>query len=120
LPATASVAQLLAAWNANLKAHPFPHAPSATTITEVGIAAQDGAYKNPNRTRIGTNTPIDARIQTNWFTAACKFAKQHAVAGLYFWRLNLGANPNQRPTRSNPTLFAATSVAEMRTCFANK
>jgi hypothetical protein len=117
LPPTATVPQLLAAWNANYKAHPFPDAATTTTLTEVGIAAQDGAYKKPNRPHIGTNTPIDAQIQTNWFTAACQFAHQHALIGIYFWRLNIGGNPNAQPTPSDPTLFAASSVTAIKACF---
>jgi hypothetical protein len=119
-PPSATVATLLAGWNANLKKHRFPNAQNATTLTEVGIAAQDGAYTNPNRPQIGSNTPIDPVIQTNWFTAACEFARQHSLVGIYFWRLDIGSSLNQLPTPSDPTLFATSTVSEIKACFAGR
>jgi hypothetical protein len=117
-PPTASVATLLAGWNQNLAKKPFPLPGKVTTITEVGIAAQDGAYSAPNNPKIGTKTPVDDKIQTNWFTAACQFVKQHSLKGIYYWRLDLGSPVSAKPTTGNPTLFAPSTVSEIKTCFS--
>jgi hypothetical protein len=117
-PPSASEATVLAGWNANLAKKRFPASGPTTTLTEVGIAAQDGAYANPNSVKVGTKTPIDAKIQTNWLTAACQFVNQHSLKGIYFWRLDIGSSPTLTPTTGNPTLFATSSVAEIKTCFS--
>lgn len=114
---TASPATVLADWNANLKKHPFPSKASSTIISEVGIAAQDGAYAEPNVSQIGASEPIDPNIQANWFYAACTFAQQHKTMGLFFWKLDFGTSLTTQPTSTDPTLLSSKAVAVIKTCF---
>jgi hypothetical protein len=83
---SATQGQVLAAWN-----HLFATSDKLSWIStvaddEVGIPSQDNAYKLPSAVTLplGPN-PFDPTIQVRWFTAACAFAKQHKMRGIYFW-----------------------------------
>jgi hypothetical protein len=84
----ATPAKLTAMWSHLLavsSSYELPR-PRATTIEEVGISAQVGAYAEPWNTVLGLPThPFDQTVQANWFTAACSFMKQHQMKGIYFW-----------------------------------
>jgi hypothetical protein len=117
---SASVATLLTAWYAYLAAHPLAVAPAHETFEEVGIAAFDGSYADPN-----VNPPpgetFNQAIQANWFTAACEFVKNHRVGGLYFWGpqlyFNFG-NLMTQPNPNQPTELQPAAQAAIRKCFA--
>jgi len=115
-PPTASVATLLAGWNANLAKNSFPAADSTTTLTEVGIPSQNGAYYQPNNSKI-VGKPLNPKIQANWFTAACEFVKSHKMKGIYFWRLSISQSPAEMATASMPTLFNSSSETAIKACF---
>jgi hypothetical protein len=91
--------QLLSGWNFLLLHRPsyaVPNLPAAT-ISEIGIAALDGAYAHP----ASGGTPgeqFNQQIQANWFTAACAFMTEHKLQGIYFWGPWLGRDHGSLPT----------------------
>ncbi len=98
LPATATVGQLVTAWDQN-----FRHVPAATlartTMQEVGIPALAGAYRHPERWYM--HGKPDQLVQARWFTAACKIVHQYHMRGVYFYEVNLLNDP------AHPLRFAA-------------
>lgn len=62
----ATVAALTTAWTN--WARPLPQ---GTVLSELGLAAQSGAYAHPYQWG-STTAPINSQIQVNWYTAACK------------------------------------------------
>ena len=118
-PNTATVAQLLAGWNDYLKVQPLPTTATHVTFDEVGIAAADGAYADPNIPP--ANATFNQTIQANWFTAACEFVKQHKLEGMYFWGQQLSLNLGNLITRPNPQQVSElqpAAQAAIRKCFA--
>ena len=76
-----ALAGALAYW-----AHALPH---GSVLSEVGIAAQSGAYHHP--WKVGSRTArIKPQIQVNWFSAECQAVMQDHLGGLYFWPLYFG------------------------------
>ncbi len=116
LPATATVAQILAGWQGWLTRLKLPVAPSHTYITEAGLAAQSAAYYHPSVWNFGT--PLIPSVQTKWFQAACQFFKQNHFAGLYFWSTDLTQGPQLFTTGGYPQDFQGTTNAAIRACFA--
>lgn len=87
-------------------------------LDEVGIAAQQGAYRQPYQWG-ASSLPLDTTVQERWMTAAGRFARRHKVAGIYFWKLSLHTDP-QHPevTDSDRGEFAGRPAADaIRTCF---
>jgi hypothetical protein len=118
---TATVAQLLAGWNDYLKVQPLPAAATHVTFDEVGIAAADGAYADPNIPP--ATVTFNQTIQANWFTAACEFVKQHKLEGMYFWGQQLSLNLGNLITQPNPQQVSElqpAAQAAIRKCFASK
>ena len=50
---------------------------------EVGIPAQLNAYRAPATDK--TRGAFSQTIQSNWFSAACNFVKEHHMKGIYYW-----------------------------------
>ncbi len=118
LTPTATVAQILAAWNRYLTVKPLPAAAGRVAFDEVGISADDGAYATPNYSP--PFAVFNQRIQANWFTAACQFAKAHKMQGLYFWGPELSYNVGKLSTQPDPAHAAElqpAGQAAIRTCF---
>jgi hypothetical protein len=83
----ASPSQIAAAWG-RLLSQPLYSVPdlSDTTIDEVDIPAQDGAYANSGDFMLPRSThPFNQAIQANWMAGACIFMKQHHMKGIFFW-----------------------------------
>ena len=118
LPDTATVGQLVAAWNHWWSSIASPALPSNTTIGEVHIGAQDGLY--PMSYAWSGSGAFDQAIQANWFSAACQFSRQHHFAGIAFWNLAL-LNPLPSLTTPNPARpgdLQPMSFAAIKSCFA--
>jgi Glycoside Hydrolase Family 113 len=98
LPATATVSQLVGAWDQD-----FSQVPAAvlsrTAMQEVGIPAQVGAYLHPEVW--GKPGKPDELVQARWFTAACDVVRQYHMRGIYFYEVNLTEDP------ANPLPFSA-------------
>lgn len=90
LPATASLAQVVAAYE-----HWFTSVPKAllrrTVLDETGIQARAGAYQQPSFMYIPG--ALDAAVQANWYTAACMAVKKFDLRGVFFWKVDLADNP---------------------------
>lgn len=113
--------QVLAAWNAHLTStDPLPWI-SKVADDEVGIPAQNNAYKEPyaNYFPLSSN-PFNQTIQANWFTAACAFAKQHKMKGIYFWGSILTDHGGALLSAPNPSAtgeIQPLSQKAIRACF---
>jgi glycosyl hydrolase family 113 len=98
LPASATVSQLVRAWDQD-----FSQVPAAvlarTVMQEVGIPAQVGAYAHPELW--GKPGRPDQLAQARWFTAACDVVRQYHMRGVYFYEVNLTEDP------ANPLPFSA-------------
>jgi hypothetical protein len=114
LPASASVAQLTAAW-----AEYDASLPRGTVELEVGIAAVSGAYLRPYQVSGWHDKKLDAAVQAHWFAAACHAMAREHLGGVYFWAVNLGQSPRVRPTLADAFSWVdspgATAVSR---CFA--
>jgi len=65
---------------------------AAMVAQEVGIAAEDGAYRKPWLWgRPGAT--VDPKIQVNWFTAACRAVERTGLKGIYFWMVDSSIDP---------------------------
>jgi hypothetical protein len=92
-----------------------------TTIDEIDIPAQDGAYAFPYANLPLQQFPFNQTIQARWFTAACSFVKQHHLRGIYYWGPWLSyANGAllTAPDPDRPTDIQPAAQAAVKTCFA--
>jgi hypothetical protein len=84
--------------------------PSGNILSEVGIAAQSGAYVHP--WEVGSKTaPIKPQIQANWFSAQCQAVAEDHLGGIYFWPLYFGQSLTVPDRADGPTAWAATPAA---------
>ena len=117
-------AQLLAMWD-NLLHYSSKYQfnkMSSAVLDEVGISAVNNAYPTPWKPfAVSSNHHFNPRIQANWFTAACKFAKQQRMRGIYFWGPWLGNRGGALLTQPSPALTMdiqpAAQIA-IKSCFA--
>lgn len=119
LPDSATVGQLTKAWSAWLGAHSLAVRRQAI-LTEVGLAAIAGAYRDPSNWN-GIGTPkIVARVQTNWYRALCAAVQRESMGGIYWWEVSFDADPaNPAPFMSDPfTFLGRPSQGVVSTCFA--
>ena len=92
--------------------------PRRAIITELGIAAFDGAWRAPWQHRPGHHR-FDPRVQARWFTAACHAARATGMRGIYFWAL--GLLPNLPPTPRHPASWAnSPGAAAITRCFKTR
>jgi hypothetical protein len=99
LPNSASVARLTWSWNAWLGAHPLS-VRRQLTISETGMAAVAGSYRNPWAWRDLNTDPIDTRVQAAWYQAACNAVSNEQIGGgIYWWEVNFDASPGDRPAQ---------------------
>jgi hypothetical protein len=118
LPDSASPAQIEAAWVAWFAALPRSVALHDLVLDEVGIPAQAGSYPHPN-VWSDPNAPVNDDVQATWFTAVCQFARDHQLAGLYFWKLDFHQNAAE-PTYSDRGSFVGRPAQDtIRRCYAN-
>ena len=94
-------------------------APRGVALSEVGIAARRGAYASPG----DSTTPgrFDATVQPIWYAGVCASARQHQLAGIYFWKVDFDADPLAPVTAERATLdFVGRPASEqaIRTCLS--
>lgn len=95
LPSSATVGQLQSALKESLAADVPAQQRPRFVVSEVGIAAEDGAYEHP-ATWGGTDlSRLNPSIQVNWFTAMCGAVRDLGLAGIYFWVLDSEVDPEQ-------------------------
>jgi hypothetical protein len=91
--------------------------PAGTVVTEVGIAAVDGAFMLPYHYKWNV-TRLDPSVQARWFTAACRAAAATHLGGIYFWSIGLGQQQTG-PTLADQLTWAGGSGAQaISACFA--
>jgi hypothetical protein len=120
----ASPATLVTTWDNYLKTKQYrvPSPISAITIDEIGIPAQNGAYRQPSAHDLSLKQyPFNQMIQVNWYTAACTFVKQHDMSGVYFWGSYLTENDGRllkSPSAKAPQNMQPLSQQVIKQCFA--
>jgi len=83
-------------------------------LSEVGLAAQDGAYKTPWEIDL-QNAAFNPAVQATWFEATCEVTHQRHFAGLYFWNIPFTSNDY---VRSQPSSFVGRpGEKEIKKCF---
>jgi hypothetical protein len=89
---------------------------------EVGIAGEDGAYRQPWNWGIASSSQPNPAIQANWFSAACRAVRQTGLQGIYFWMLDSSTDPTQvNPTTEGPAGFIGRPGEQsIQRCFAGK
>lgn len=112
LPNNASTAQVEAAWDAYGRT-----LPPGLVLSEVGIAAQAGAYTAPYKWK-WSGEPLIPAIQVRWYKGVCHAVAADHLGGLYFWSLNFGQDLTAPPTVQVPGSFVAGPGArEISACF---
>ncbi len=112
LPATASAAEVTAAWE-ELFGKVSPSVLRRTAIDETGIQARAGAYSKPQDLAApGTRSE---RVQANWFTAACATVRSYHMRGVFFFKVDLTDNP-AHPARSLSTFEDRDGAAAISGC----
>ena len=120
LPDSASVASLTSAWNTWLGAHPLS-VRRELVLSELGIDAVAGSYKEPWAWRSTRTAPIDTRVQAAWYKAACNAISAEQIGGgIYWWEVNFDANPaDPGPFKSDRLTFLQRPAQQViRNCFA--
>lgn len=120
LPDSASVASLTSAWKTWLGAHPLS-VRRELVLSELGIDAVAGSYKEPWAWRSTRNAPIDTRVQAAWYKAACNAISAEQIGGgIYWWEVNFDANPaDPGPFKSDRLTFLQRPAQQViRNCFA--
>ena len=113
VPLADSASQTALAGAVSYWSHALPY---GSVLSEVGIAAQSGAYAHP--WALGSKSaPIKPEIQANWFSAQCQAVVQDHLGGIYFWPLYFGQSLTART--EGPTSWAATAgAAAIARCFS--
>jgi hypothetical protein len=120
LPDSASVDRLTQSWSAWLGAHPLS-VRRELTLSEIGIAAAAGSYKNPWAWLGRTTAPIDTRVQAAWYQAVCNAVSAEQIGGgIYWWEVNFDANPaDPGPFESDRMTFLDRPAQQViQNCFA--
>jgi hypothetical protein len=117
-PDSTSVAVLTSAWVDWLDRHAGDKA-SDLVLHEVGIAAQSGAFHNPAQWG-DSDLPLNLTVQKHWYQAVCAAVKKKRLAGLYFWNLNMHAEPGAEDPEQSDRLTFVDRPAEtvIKTCYA--
>jgi hypothetical protein len=117
---SATVGQLTRAWKGWLGAHTMAVRRRAV-LSEVGIDAVAGSYPDPGAWLETTQSPIDTRVQKNWYKAVCRAFAAERVGGLYWWEVSFDADPaDPGPFQSDRITFLGRSAQrEVKTCFAS-
>lgn len=92
--------------------------PTGAIVSEVGIAAFDGAWRTPWGHR-PQNLPLKPQVQVRWFSAACEAAKATRLHGIYFWALPLNTQ-FPRTTKATPAAWAhSVGAVAIARCFGH-
>jgi hypothetical protein len=116
-PADASVRQLLGAlsrWSRRMAVLAGNHPKQRIVLSEVGIRAEKGAFREPWVWRHGTG--LDLEAQARYYAAYCRWAHAIGSAGVYWWVVDLDVPTRPVRDRSfNP--LGKPAEAEIQKCF---
>lgn len=117
----ATVAQLAAALRREIMAMPKPLR-NVMVAQEVGIAAENGAYRHPWNWGSPTAKQLNPKIQVNWFSAACRAVEQTDLKGIYFWMLDSSMDPGQidPSTEGSAGFVGRPGEKAIEQCFAGR
>lgn len=117
-PDSASVKTLTEAWVAWLSRYAGSKA-STLVLHEAGIAAQDGAYHHPAQWG-STSVPLNLDVQQHWYQAVCAAAQKERLAGVYFWNVQMHADPGNEDPKQPDHLTFVDRPAEtvIKNCYA--
>jgi hypothetical protein len=89
------------------------------TVSEVGLPAEDGAYRHP-AVWGSSSRPLNLAVQQRWFTAACEVARQRRMAGLYWWKVNFHDDPVRADPARDPhdSFIARPGEDAIQACFS--
>lgn len=95
---------------------------SVMVAQEVGIAAQDGAYRHPWNWGGKDLSRVNPAIQVNWFTAACRAVRDTGLQGIYFWMLDSSMDPStiDPATEDSAGFVGRPGEKAIERCFAEK
>jgi hypothetical protein len=112
----AGVERIAAGWSRWLERHGDDGPP---VLHEVGIAAQDGAYRRPGHWGDGSR-PLNLKVQQRWYDGICRAMHDGGAAGVYWWKVDFDADPATAGRDSPDRLtFIGRPVEEsIRRCFA--
>jgi hypothetical protein len=99
----ASVSRLIDGWNEWLDDNRGGDTLADLVLAEVAIGARAGAYEEPWSPH--AKGAIKPEIQQRWFDAACQVMRERDLGGIYFWMINLDADPKAKPTSKSPMDF---------------
>jgi hypothetical protein len=117
LPSDASIRKLTTGWENWFRALPRPVDLKDLVVAEVGIPAQDGAFRHPYGAGSST-APISPAIQAKWFTAACATMRALDMKGIYFWNLSLNIPPGSfNSATAAPLSFVDRGSSAIKLCF---
>lgn len=114
-----SATTLASLWNRWIARFPIDANPRVTVFSEVGIAAEPGAYRNSAwwGNAIG---PVIPSIQTRWYDAACQAVADNHIAGIYFWAISFDRALDKPANLSDPGSFVAEpSARAIKRCFTH-
>jgi len=119
LPDTASVGQLAQAWEGWLGTHTLLVRRRAV-LSEVGIDAVAGSYSDPGAWLGTTQSPIDTKVQANWYRAVCRAVLAEQIGGVYWWEAGFDADPaHPGPFQSDRITFLGRPAQQViKDCFA--
>jgi hypothetical protein len=98
----------------------FAPLPPGTVMSEVNIAAQQGAQREPY-VSAPEDAPLDPQLQAAWFAAACNAVKTDHLGGLYFWAVSVGRpqfNVPPTPETANQITDSPGATA-IKACFTS-
>lgn len=111
----ASVAEIAEGWQRWLDRKSTGKLPRIV-LSEVGILAEDGAYRHPAVWKGGGK--LNSTVQQRWFEAACQVARHRDMAGLYWWNLDFHADPAAGTrTDSHTSFLGRPAEAVITSCF---
>ncbi|WP_206743414.1 glycoside hydrolase family 113 [Streptomyces graminilatus] len=111
----ASVAEIAEGWQRWLDRKSTGKLPRIV-LSEVGIIAEDGAYRHPAVWTGGGR--LNPTVQRRWFEAACRVARDRDMAGLYWWNLDFHADPAVgSPAGSHTSFLGRPAEAVIASCF---
>jgi hypothetical protein len=117
---SATVAQLAHAWDQWLGTHTAAVRHRAI-LSEVGIDAVPGSYRDPGAWLDTTTAPINLAVQTSWYEAACQAVVTEQIGGVYWWEVNFDYDPaDPGPYLSDRLTFLARPAQQVvSSCFAS-
>ena len=119
LAPTATATEMEQAWRTWLR-QAVPTAPADVPVYELGAAAEVSTLENPAVPhRAGSQ--LDEGVQSRWLGAACRAARDHGLAGVYLWKIELDVDPALADPVNDlhDSWLGRAAEATARQCFAD-